>query len=336
MSAPAGALLYAAHRAAATSRRAAVHDALTKGLDAPLTEEQQAAAAALGTVLDIAWAKPTAAQIRAAGASGVIGYLSHDTTKNLTASQVSSYVLDGVRVGTVWETTAGRALAGYAAGQSDAREAESQRKVIGLPPTSLHRFAVDTDTTWASVAPYFEGCASVLGKGRTAAYGGYKVTTGAYGYGLRRNWQTIAWSGGRLDPNAALYQNGRTALGGDADINTVLAADWGQYPSTGGNDVSTPIADADISKIVKAVWDHTETNKASGQPVRMGTVLAWLDYERQQLDKDIQSAITDAVNSLSTKIDGLASLTLTDVQVAAISSQLGAAVAEVLAERLAG
>jgi hypothetical protein len=326
--APAGALLYAAHRAASTLRRAAVHDALAKGLSAPLT-------AVLGTVLDIAWAKPTAAQIRAAGAVGVIGYLSNDTSKNLSASQVGSYVLAGVRVGTVWETTAGRALAGYAAGQADARSAEQQRKAVGLPATSLHRFAVDTDTTWNAVAPYFEGCASVLGKGRTAAYGGYKITTGAYGYGLRRNWQTIAWSGGRLDPNAALYQNGRTALGGDADINAILAADWGQYPSIGG-DVSTPIADGDIDRIVAAVWGHTETNKASGQPVRMGTVLAWLDFERQQLSGVLTDAITQAVTDLSAKIGALAALELTDTQVQAISAQLGPAVADVLAQRLAG
>lgn len=234
-----GSLVYAAHQQATTARRAVVHATLDKGLSAPLT-------AVLGTVLDVAWSNPTAAQIKATGATGVIGYLSNDPTKNLSAGQVSSYVLAGIRVGTVWETTQGRALAGYAAGQADARQAEAQRAAIGLPPTLLHRAAVDTDTTWASVAAYFEGWASIVGKSRVTPYGGYKVTTGAYGYGLRRAWQTLAWSGGRLDTNAALYQNGHSALNGAADVNTILAADWGQYPPLEAQDMTLTEADLKV------------------------------------------------------------------------------------------
>lgn len=344
--APAGSLVYAAHRQATTARRAAVAAAAARGETALLP------ATAAATVLDIAWANPTAAQIKATGASGVIGYLSEDPTKNLTASQVSAYVLGGVRVGTVWETTAGRAMAGYAAGQADARAAEAQRVSIGLPPTSLHRAAVDTDTTWATVAPYFEGWASVVGKTRLAAYGGYKITAGAYGYGLRRNWQTLAWSGGRLDPNAALYQNGRTALSGAADVNTVLAADWGQYPP-----LEAPVSTPTPEDIANAVWHFPLVDAENNQPVTPAAVMAWMDRMHGNQVTDITAAVTAVQSALTTrvidvdtkvqaiggelaaqltaisgKIDALETTGLTDAQL----TVLAAKVADVLAARLAG
>lgn len=187
------------------------------------------------TVIDIAWDRPTTAQIKALGVAGVIRYFSSDPTKNLTAAEVTDYHAAGLGVGTVFEDSATRALAGYAAGVADAQKAETQRRAVGLPADQVIHFAVDTDTTWTAVEAYFAGAHSVLGNTadglrRTGVYGGIKVVDGAAAAGYHYLWQTLAWSAGQLSSHATLYQNGRTQFAGQADVNQVLAADWGQYP----------------------------------------------------------------------------------------------------------
>jgi hypothetical protein len=181
-------------------------------------------------VLDIAWLKPTLSQILATGAIGVMRYFSGDSTKNWTLEEFQTYTAGGLEVGSVWETTAGRALADYTAGQADARAADAQRAADGFPADMPIHFAVDIDTDWPSVAPYFAGAANVLTRDRIGVYGGIRVIEGAAAAGYPFLWQTDAWSGGQVSPHATLYQAGGTALGGDADINHALARDWGQYP----------------------------------------------------------------------------------------------------------
>jgi len=328
---PTGSLIYAAHLAATSARRAAVHDALAK--TPPLSPNL---IPDLGTVWDVAWANPTAAQVKAAGVSGVIGYFSHDTTKNLTPSQVSDYVLAGIGVCPIWETTAGRASSGYAAGQADARDAVTQRDACGLPARQLIRAAVDTDTTWAAVAAYFEGFASVIGKTQTAPYGGYRITTAAYAAGYRRCWQTLAWSAGQVDPHAVLYQNGHTALSGSADVNTILAPDWGQYPP-----LETDVNLSDRMPAYAAV-------KVPGKPDYIPTVGECISGARQADTKadalsvqasangEALSALTLKVDHLAAAVAGIEALTLTPAQVSAIAAQVGPALADLLAARLAG
>jgi hypothetical protein len=182
------------------------------------------------TGIDIAWARPTVAQIKATGAKWVARYFSNDPTKNLTAEEVTAYAAAGIGTVSVWETTTGRATAGYAAGQADARAADAQRAADGLPADMVIHFAVDQDTTWASVAAYFAGAASVLGQARVGVYGGYAVIEGAHAAGYRWLWQTLAWSGGRWSAHATIRQTGGTVLGGNADIDEATVADFGEYP----------------------------------------------------------------------------------------------------------
>ncbi|MHA6764666.1 glycoside hydrolase domain-containing protein [Streptacidiphilus sp. PAMC 29251] len=180
--------------------------------------------------LDVAWDRPTVAQILATGAHWVARYFSPDASKNLTASEVVSYPAAGLAVVTVYESTAGRALQGRAAGVADAQSAERQRKAVGLPGSVVLHFAVDTDTSWSSVAAYFQGVLSVLPLARVGCYGGYSVIAGAHGAGIRYLWQTVAWSGGRWHPSATIRQPGGMLLGGAADVDCAEAADFGQFP----------------------------------------------------------------------------------------------------------
>lgn len=180
--------------------------------------------------IDIAWDRPTTASIKATGAAGVLRYLSPDPTKNLTRAEVLDYHANGLGTAVVWESTATRATEGHAAGVADAQASVGQAQALGLPADMAIHFAVDTDTDWASVEPYASGFASVVGQARTGVYGGLAVIDGAHSAGYRYLWQTLAWSGGVRSSHATLYQNGNTMFSGGADVNDILAADWGQYP----------------------------------------------------------------------------------------------------------
>lgn len=180
--------------------------------------------------IDLAWAKPSVAEIEGVGAHFVMRYFSHDSSKNLTKEEVTAYHNAGIKTGVVWESTAGRATAGHAAGVADAQEAEKQRKAVGLPADMVIHFAVDEDTTWAKVQPYFDGAISVIGLSRVGTYGGVKVIAGAYGHGIKYLWQTAAWSAGVWSSHATIQQRGGTVLHGSADLDYAMVADYGQYP----------------------------------------------------------------------------------------------------------
>ena len=253
--------------------------------------------------IDIAWAQPSVAQIKATGAAFVARYFSHDTNKNLTAAHISAYQGAGLGTVVVWESTAGRAADGYAAGVADAQAAETQRQATGLPADMPIHFAVDEDTSWSSVKPYFDGVTSVLGKTRTGCYGGVKVIEGAYAYGLRYLWQTIAWSGGVWSTHATIQQRGGTVLGGSADIDYATTADYGQYPRPQENDM-TP----DESAQLKALYDMLTsigslTDKdAKGNPVAhgQGWYSAHTHYDTVVLNQKVD-ALTKTLASVATQ-----------------------------------
>jgi hypothetical protein len=197
--------------------------------------------------VDIAWPRPTTDQIRATGARWVGRYFSTDDTKDLTAAEVEAYPAAGLAIVTVWETTAGRATQGAAAGTADAWAAEQQRERVGLAVEHVHHFAVDEDVAWDQVEDYFAGAASVIGKDRVGVYGGYAVIEGAAAVGYRYLWQTIAWSAGRWSAHATIRQTGATTLGGDADVDQAMADDFGQTPPP---EDDMPLTDADMTLLL--------------------------------------------------------------------------------------
>lgn len=182
------------------------------------------------TGIDIAWDTPTVAQILATGAHWVARYFSPDPSKNLTAAEVPQYTAAGLAIVVVWESTGTTALNGFAAGVADAQAAQQQCVSVGLPSDMPIYFAVDTDTSWPSVAAYFQGVISVIGVARTGVYGGVQVIEGAHAAGIPFLWQTVAWSGGVWAPYASIRQPGGTTLSGGADYDTAEVPDFGQYP----------------------------------------------------------------------------------------------------------
>lgn len=182
------------------------------------------------TGIDIAWDRPTVAQIKATGAHWVARYFSTDDSKDLHASEVSAYSAASLGIVTVFETTTGRATQGYQAGIDDASLADGQRRAVGLPSNMVIHFAVDEDTSWASVEEYFRGVVAVLGLARVGCYGGIRVIEGAHAFGIKYLWQTPAWSGGQWASYATIRQSLGTTLSGGADYDTAEVPDFGQFP----------------------------------------------------------------------------------------------------------
>ena len=103
-------------------------------------------------------------------------------------------------------------------------------------------FSIDFDaqpSQQSAINAYFDGVASVLGRDRTGAYGGYGPISRLFDDGkIKWGWQTYAWSDGQWDARAQLRQflNGIGPGGGeDEDRSTV--ADFGQW---GPNAPTTP------------------------------------------------------------------------------------------------
>lgn len=190
--------------------------------------------------IDVAWGQISPLTLELAGVRFVAGYLSYDPGKNLTLASTRARAASGIDSVAVWETTAGRALAGRAAGLSDARAAQRQALADGEPAGRPIYFAVDFPETPAqagAVLRYFHGVASVLGRARTGAYGGYwTIRRLLEAHAIAYAWQTYAWSSGAWDAGAQLrqYANGRWLAGVSIDYDQAVQADFGQWRPNGG------------------------------------------------------------------------------------------------------
>lgn len=167
---------------------------------------------------------------RAVGSKFACRYLSRSTWKVLSAGEAAEYKLAGLGLVLVFEDSATNALRGYAVGRADAEFAETQARERGVFGGPIF-FAVDFDTAGreSAVLPYFEGVKSVLGV-NAGVYGGYPVCKYLLDHGIPWAWQTYAWSAGRLDPRAQVYQysNGHTVAGVGTDYNKAFYANYGQ------------------------------------------------------------------------------------------------------------
>ena len=160
--------------------------------------------------IDFAWRRVKARAARKMGARFAASYLSTAASKNWTRAMIHAYHAAGLATVCVWETSATRALARYAAGRTDARAALIQEQALGVPASKPIYFAVDFNESAdqaRAVASYFRGVNSVLGVKRTGGYGGYWTIRRLFKAGLIRfGWQTSVWSGGRWDRRAQLQQ----------------------------------------------------------------------------------------------------------------------------------
>jgi hypothetical protein len=220
------------------------------------------AAAAAPTLIDFAAKQIPAEYIRAAGHSGVVNYVSLSRpgssfgAKPITLPYARSLVAQGLVIVSNYQygkpggTAPSDFTRGFAGGVADARTAWALHTAAGGGQSAPVFFTIDEDIsrdTWNTVAlQWFRGINSVLGVQRTGVYGGIDVCQWAAMDGVIGNsrtpgrvwaWQTRAWSGNRVHPNAVLYQrivstasNPGPLVGGlEVDVNDVLAQDCGQW-----------------------------------------------------------------------------------------------------------
>lgn len=168
------------------------------------------AGAAYAYGIDFGWKTVSARAAQALNIQFVASYLSTDASKNWTRGMINAYHAAGKGTVCVWETSATRALSGYAGGQLDARLALNEEQGLGVPSSAPIYFAVDFKEVGhqpRAVASYFSGVNSVLGVSRTGAYGGYWTIHRLFNAALIQfGWQTSAWSGGLWDPRAQIQQ----------------------------------------------------------------------------------------------------------------------------------
>lgn len=185
--------------------------------------------------IDYAFGRPSITALKAAGITFVCRYLSHSPAKNLDSAEARELSDAGIWIVVVWETTAQRALDGYAGGALDALEARRQAEACGMPDGRPIYFAVDWDAQpgqQAAINGYLDGAASVLGRGRIGIYGGFEPVSRALAGGHATwAWQTYAWSGGRWDARAQLqqYSNDHTLGGVGCDYDRAVKDDFGQW-----------------------------------------------------------------------------------------------------------
>jgi hypothetical protein len=246
-----------------------------------------ARAAVTANGVDYSWSHPSITALRQGGYTFACRYLSWDQTKNLTPEEASSLAAAGIAVVCNWESTKGGALNGQAQGVADAREAQRQVAVCGQPAGRPIYFSVDVDaqtTDQPALDAYFDGVASVIGRSRTGAYGGYGVIKRLLDAGkIAWAWQTCTWSNGLWDPRAQLRQvqvNG-TLDGVPCDFDQAQVADFGQWTTgqsgtavtavVGSNEVIT-LSDGRIA-LYTVRGDGNVWGKCQAQPG--GTFSLW-------------------------------------------------------------
>ena len=210
--------------------------------DAPLDQDEQATTTRFG--VDYSFARPSPATLRGQGYTFAARYLSYSSGKNLSKSEADDLIAHGLDVVSNWEESATAALDGYSQGASDAKAAEAQALADGAPSTRPIYFSVDFDATpgqQAAINDYFDGVASVIGRNRTGAYGGYYVIERLFDAGkITWGWQTYAWSGGQWDSRAHLRQIENGIDDDCCDKDEAVAADFGQWPYSTGETGPTP------------------------------------------------------------------------------------------------
>ena len=216
------------------------------------------ASAAAPTLIDFAMRQIPARDIRAAGHSGVINYVSTSRpgssfgAKPITLPYAQSLTAAGLVIVSNYQygkpggTAPSDFTRGYAGGVADARTAWQLHTAAGGGQSAPIFFSVDDDIdrdTWNNVAlPWFRGINSVIGVQRTGIYGGINPCQWATADGVIGRsrspghvwaWQTRSWSRGQIYPAAVLYQrvvstasNPGPVVGGlEVDVNDVLAQD---------------------------------------------------------------------------------------------------------------
>lgn len=294
---------------------------------------------------------PPVAAMRAAGKTFVVRYVAAGVRgKEITRDEVGYWRAAGISIVIVYESTAGRALEGRAAGVQDAQVARDDVRNVGGPSDGgVVYFAVDVDTTSdsqrAAAVDYLTGAASVLGWGHVGVYGEYDLIGYVAAHcDCRWFWQTYAWSGGRLHPAAQLYQyrNAQTLGGVEVDLDRAYAPNFGQWPEGDTDMTPEEFAAAAVAGTLDPAFTRQAQILASygiARAVDVRTAVAPLLND----EAVISAAVADKASAVLGAIAALPTEHLTEQERAELAADIAgqvegldaAAVLDALAGRLA-
>jgi hypothetical protein len=210
----------------------------------------------MGVIIDFSTARPPVELLKSVGVTTVMRYIGWDgvggypnTHKNLTKAEAETYLRAGISIGLAFEYLANAAALGHEQGAKDAALAKEQLAQLGAPVTTGVYFAVDYDIPdyapslantpqnamekLGPIGQYFKAIKDYKGGYRIGVYGGYWAVKRVMDAGLATmGWQTIAWSGGNVDPRINLLQTIQTPpiVGVDVNVHEQKQADFGQWP----------------------------------------------------------------------------------------------------------
>jgi hypothetical protein len=199
------------------------------------------------------------AELKAAKVTGAGRYIGWDSVpgypsigKNISVAEAKALIAAGIDIFLAFEYGANEAASGSAQGNKDGQLATEQLRQFGAPADMAVYFAVDFDipdyapslpdtpaNAFAKLGPvgkYFQAIKVASPEYAIGGYGGYYAITRLFDAGLiRYGWQTVAWSGGKLDSRAGIYQLASPTglnLSSDLDIreHASTSQDYGQWP----------------------------------------------------------------------------------------------------------
>lgn len=213
--------------------------------------------------------------------------------KALTRAEAEAITGAGLRLLTVWETTADRAKGGATAGLIDGKRAKECAEAIGMPRSGAIYFAVDYDAgekELNTVAAYVIAAAGMCHPYPAGVYGGYKVIEALRKLeGCAHFWQCVAWSYGKKSPALQVYQAqwDKQVCGVNVDVNECADMD------AAGIWTYEEDEDLDVSKLTdKECYDILE--KAQ----RHAATLTAPDWAREELDAAKAGGITDGTRPM--------------------------------------
>lgn len=167
----------------------------------------------------------SAAKIKAEGYEFAGRYLvpPEKYSKALTANEAKAITDAGLKILTVYETTADRVKGGAFAGKIDAQTAYECAKAINMPTSGAIYFAVDYDAQsndYTVISDYFKAARQYIGEYKLGIYGSCSVIEAMSPY-VDCLWQCVAWSYGKKSPKLHVYQGqfNKYAGGVNVDIN---------------------------------------------------------------------------------------------------------------------
>lgn len=130
--------------------------------------------------------------------------------KALTLEEAKRITDAGLKILTVYETTANRAKSGWTGGIYDGEVASTCAKNINMPESGCIYFAVDYDaptSDFQTIENYLRAAKSVIFPYKIGVYGGFKVIEYLAGKNVCDcYWQCMAWSYGKRHEARNVYQ----------------------------------------------------------------------------------------------------------------------------------